>query len=146
MAPAVDELSNIRPGARESRNRNGSRTGSGSGVHYCAVKTGRGEVFEAADFLAYLRGQVLGPLILLEAGQRPGGVRRLETSAQTRAKQLKATLARHDAMSCLEALKASVELYRELRTTKLFRAVEVNHRAERTAVDYVDGLEERFYS
>ena len=146
MAPAVDELSNIRPGARESRNRNGSRTGSGSGVHYCAVKTGRGEVFEAADFLAYLRGQVFGPLILLEAGQRPGGVRRLETVAPTRAKQLEATLATHDAQSCFEALKAAVELYRELRATELFRAVELNRRAEQTAVDYVDGLEQRFSS
>ena len=96
MVPVVDELSNIRPGARESRNRNGSRTVSGSGVHYCAVKTGRGEVFEAADFLAYLRGQVLGPLILPEAGQRPSRVRRLETTAPARAKQLEATVATHD--------------------------------------------------
>ena len=110
------------------------------------MKIGRGELIEAADFLAYLRGQVLGPLILLEAGQRPSGVRRLETTAPARAQQLEATVATHDALSCLVALKASVALYRELRTTELFRTVELNRRAEQTAVDYVNGLEQRFAS
>ena len=113
-------------------------------VHYCATKIGRGELFEAADFLAYLRGQVLGPLILLEAGQRPSGVRRLETAAPVRAKQAEATIAIHDARSCLEALKAAMALYQELWATKPFRAVESNHPAKQIAADYVTGLEERF--
>lgn len=47
-------------------------------VHYAAAKIGRGELFEALDFLAYLRGTVLGPLCLHAAGQPPYGVRRLE--------------------------------------------------------------------
>ena len=35
-------------------------------VHYAAAKVARGELFEALDFMAFLRGQVLGPLALME--------------------------------------------------------------------------------
>lgn len=47
-------------------------------VHYCAARLGRGELFEALDFLAFLRGQVLAPLAKVEAGRLPRGVRNLE--------------------------------------------------------------------
>lgn len=70
----------------------------------------------------------------------------MEITAPARAKQLEATVAPQDARSCLEALKAAVGLYREIRTTELFRAVELNRRAEETAVDYVNGLEQIFCS
>ncbi len=112
-------------------------------VHYCATKIGRGELFEAADFLAYLRSQVFGPLILLEAGQRPSGVRRLETAAPTRARQLEAAVATHDARSCLEALKAAVELYRELRAAPTFGFISRNAPAEATAVEFIQAVDRR---
>jgi hypothetical protein len=63
-----------------------------------------------------------------------------------RAKQLEPTVATHDARSCLEALKAAVALYQDLRAKELFRAVELNHRAVQTAVDYLNGLKQRLGS
>lgn len=68
----------------------------------------------------------------------------MEITDPARAKQLEASFATHDARSCLEALKAAVGLYREIRTTELFRAVELNRRAEESAGDYVNGLEQIF--
>lgn len=84
-------------------------------THYCATKIGRGELFEALDFLAFLRGRVLGPLILQAVGAQPNGVRKIEQLAPAYAERLRATVAAHDAASCLAALEASVRLYEELR-------------------------------
>lgn len=86
-------------------------------VHYGASKIARGELFEAMDFLAFLRMVVLGPLALQRAGARPQGVRKIEAAAPAFADRLRETVARHDAASCAEALKAAVDLYRELRST-----------------------------
>jgi hypothetical protein len=61
-------------------------------IHYGASKIGRGKLFEAIDFVGFLRGRVLGPLILLRAGHRPSGVRRLEQVAPRDAERLGATL------------------------------------------------------
>src|SRR6059036_1873747 len=46
-------------------------------MHYTAVKIARGELFEAIDALGFIRGRVLGPLALAEAGAQPNGVRRV---------------------------------------------------------------------
>jgi hypothetical protein len=48
-------------------------------VHYAALKIGRGEYFEAMDFLAFVRNTVLGPLLHLKNGGCQGecaGLRR----------------------------------------------------------------------
>src|ERR1044072_7553111 len=50
-------------------------------VHYAATKIARGELFEAIEFLSFLRVTVLGPLALARAGARPSGVRKIETIA-----------------------------------------------------------------
>jgi len=84
-------------------------------VHYGATKIGRGELFEAHDFLAFLRAQVLGPLALHLRGERPSGVRRLELAAPDLAEQMRSTLAGYDAGSCAVALNAAAEIYRKLR-------------------------------
>ena len=63
-------------------------------IHYAAAKLARGEYFECLDVLAYLRGVVLGPLIAVEHGQRPQGVRRIERYAPERARALEATVGR----------------------------------------------------
>lgn len=105
-------------------------------VHYGAVKIGRGELFEALDFLSALRSMVLGPLILREAGARAAGVRRIETIAPSRAEELKRTVGAHDAADCRRALQACVELYRSLRGA----AVQRNAAAEAAALRFLDGL------
>src|SRR5678815_3323067 len=78
-------------------------------VHYAATKIGRGELFEAIDFLSFLRGAVLGPLALARAGARPSGVRKIETTAPAFAVELQHTIATHDAADCLRALRACVD-------------------------------------
>lgn len=84
-------------------------------VHYQTSKIGRGELFEAADGLAFLRARVLGPLALLEKGARPAGVRRIETHAPEVASEMEATLSKHDARAYAEALEHAVGIYRGLR-------------------------------
>lgn len=84
-------------------------------VHYGASRIARGELFEAMDFLAFLRMVVLGPLALERGGARPQGVRKIEMAAPTFADRLRKTVAQHDAVSCAEALEAAVDLYRDLR-------------------------------
>src|SRR6185369_14653149 len=66
-------------------------------VHYAAAKIGRGELFEALDFLSFLRGTVLGPLGLRLARGRPAGVRKIETAAPEFAEKLRGTVAGYQA-------------------------------------------------
>ncbi len=62
-------------------------------IHYGAGKISRGELFEAVDFISFLRVNVLGPLSLLRTGARPSGVRRIEIEAPEFAEVLKQTIA-----------------------------------------------------
>ncbi|OHE84680.1 MAG: oxalate:formate antiporter [Lysobacterales bacterium RIFOXYD1_FULL_69_11] len=112
-------------------------------VHYATLKIGRGELFEAVDFLAFLRGQVLGPLALVEAGAQPAGVRRVETAAPSRALQLQATVAAYDRQSCIHCLYAAVDLYRSLRHAVGSDHVVANEAAESTAMAYLADIAAR---
>lgn len=87
-------------------------------VHYAATKLGRGELFEALDFLAFMRGRVFGPLVLDAAGAQPNGVRRLEQVAPDWVGPLAATVATYDAASIGRALRSAVELYVKLRAPR----------------------------
>ena len=106
-------------------------------IHYATLKIGRGELFEAVDFLAFLRAKVLGPLVLVEAGAQPAGVRRVETAAPSRASQLQATVAAYDRDSCIRCLYAAVDLYRLLRRSVGVGHVVANEAAESTAMAYL---------
>lgn len=106
-------------------------------IHYGATKIGRGELFEALDFLAFLRAQVLGPLMLLEAGLPPSGVRRVETVVPTRATALRATVAPYDPAECARSLFAAAALYRVLRQSLGPGIVVPNQAAEYTAIAYL---------
>ena len=110
-------------------------------VHYAAAKIGRGELFEALDFLSFLRRTVLGPLGLAQAGSRPAGVRRIETVAPAFAQKLRGTIASHDAADCLRALRVCVELYRSLRSRT--SEDETRGEAERAAMEYLGHIEQR---
>ncbi|KEF40871.1 MAG: oxalate:formate antiporter [Cyanobium sp. CACIAM 14] len=106
-------------------------------IHYGATKIGRGELFEAVNFIAFLRAQVLGPLILLEAGAQPSGVRRLEAVAPSRAAELRMTVASCDPAGCVRSLHAAVDLYRSLRQSRSPGRVIANQAAEQAAVAYL---------
>ena len=112
-------------------------------VHYAALKIGRGELFEAMDFLAFLRAQALGPMALIEAGARPAGVRRVEAVAASRAVQLQETVAAHYSASCIGSLRAAAEMYRSLRGTVGAGNVVANEAAERTAMGYLAAIAAR---
>ncbi len=51
-------------------------------------------------------------------------------------------MATHDARSCVEGLKAAVELYRELREAPVFRPVSRNAPAEGIAIDFIQTVEQ----
>jgi hypothetical protein len=112
-------------------------------VHYGAAKIGRGELFEACDFLAFLRAQVLGPLALKLRGARPSGVRRLELLGPTLAEEMRSTLAAHDARSCALALGSAAEMYRRLRRALAAAPLTLRTEAEHAAMAYLGEISAR---
>lgn len=86
-------------------------------IHYALMKLERGELFEAHDFLAFMRMVVFGPLLHLKNNQLPRGVRKVETVLSNEdLEKLRLTLASCDQSALLAALKQNVELYLELRS------------------------------
>lgn len=112
-------------------------------IHYGAVRVGRGELFEAIDFLGFLRRHVLGPLALRISGARPHGVRKIETSAPELARGMEATVATYDRRACAAALRAAVEMYRTLRATPADDTLRLDREAEAAAVAYLADIEAR---
>jgi len=103
-------------------------------VHYITCKINRGELFEAIDGLSFVRARVLGPLILLDSGvTQPHGMRRIERAAPQRIDPLRATLAKHDAESCRQALAATIDLYADLRDRMASEHLVRRGEAERAA-------------
>ena len=85
-------------------------------AHYAAVKIGRGEFFEAIDFLAFVRNAVLGPMLHLKNSGLPRGVRRAETTFKTNElTQLRKTVATPDRATLLSSLWEVMYLYESLR-------------------------------
>jgi hypothetical protein len=91
--------------------------------------------------LAFVRANVLGPLIAVARGHRAAGVRRLERIAPDLLPDLEATLGDHTPHGCLAALRATVALYHRLRDDG--PPVERRGEAERHAVAYLADLEAR---
>jgi hypothetical protein len=89
---------------------------------YAFGKIERGELWEALDGLHNIRGLVLVPLLDWTAERRREGYRRLERETnQEQASRLSATLAPMRARALHAALRAEVELFRELRAAVLER-------------------------
>ena len=109
-------------------------------VHYAAARIGRGELFVAHDFLAFLRQQVLGPLLLSAAGARPDGVRRLESEAAPQAARLQLTLASYSRAACLDALEQAALLYRELRDGRADEIAELRQDAQQASMRYLQAI------
>src|SRR5690606_8324117 len=107
---------------------------------------GRGEIFEAIDALAFLRKRVLGPLALLERGELPAGVRRIEKLAPEYANSMRRTSPGYSALSCAEALQASADLYRQLRSTLGRPDLVLRTPAEEAALAYLMGMKARCVS
>lgn len=85
-------------------------------IHYALLKIGRGEYFEAYDFLSFLRMVVHGPLLHIKNENLPRGVRKVETQIdKDDFTELKSTLPIYDKQSLLESLENAVSIYRKLR-------------------------------
>jgi hypothetical protein len=111
-------------------------------IHYASTKIGRGELFEAVDFISFLRTNVLGPLGLEQAGARPSGVRKIEMLAPEFAHKLRRTITGYNATECLNALRSCIDIYRSLRMD--WKIKHANRIAEDAAIKYLIKIESLF--
>ncbi|MGH2549615.1 MAG: hypothetical protein ACRDHN_09505 [Thermomicrobiales bacterium] len=113
-------------------------------VHFSAAKIGRGELFAFLDEIAFLRRIIIGPLIRMDGGLSPRGVRHIEEIAPELLPQLEATIGDHTRLGCLKALRATVDLYRQLRRDH--PEVASCAGAESAVLSYLDEIESRVRS
>lgn len=110
-------------------------------MHYAALKIGRGEFFEATDFLAFIRNVVLGPLLHLKQRGLPRGVRRAEAAFDPAdLTRLKQTVAAPDRASLLLSLSEAIRLYEELRDELAPVALEKNRNAQVAVTQYLSTI------
>lgn len=113
-------------------------------IHYALLKIGRGEYFEALDFISYIRQTVLGPLLHLKNGNLPRGVRKVETQLDPEdLEDLKGTLADYDRRSLLLAIGHAIEIYQLLRA-QLFPDISHKHEVEKSVTDYYTEMKKFF--
>lgn len=111
-------------------------------IHYGLLKIGRGEYFEAHDFLAFLRLTVLGPLLHIKNGRLPRGVRKVEADLNAEDLQaLQNTTGYGGKEPLLQSLENAVALYRSLRKD-LFKTIRLQARTEASVVDYLQEIKE----
>jgi hypothetical protein len=98
-------------------------------VHYATLKLGRGEYFEALDFLSYLRVNVISPFLQLKNGQLPRGLRKVEFNfTAIDIKKLQATVPKYELNPIINALEETVALYLDLRKDLYPASVRLNEK------------------
>ncbi|RYZ30284.1 MAG: nucleotidyltransferase domain-containing protein [Chitinophagaceae bacterium] len=115
-------------------------------VHYATLKLGRGEDFEALDFLSYVRSTVLAPLLQIKNRHLPRGLRKVETRlANEDFETLKSTVASYDKQSLFTALENSIALYRLLRKNLFGNDVQLQKTAEEKVMEYLDTIKQKSF-
>lgn len=110
-------------------------------IHYALLKVGRGEFFTAIDFLGFLRLSVLGPLLHLSNSSPPRDTRKLEfLLSNEEMEMMKSTLASHDKISLVSAIKHTITLYDHLRTELFDTSIEISGKAESRVRHYLDHI------
>lgn len=109
-------------------------------LHYGAAKLRRGELFEAIGMLAFIRDQVLGPMLHRRAGRPQRGVRRMEAVDMQASDLLLRTVAAHEASAIRAALAAAAALYLDLRNDE--PPAEVTRQMPEMLLRYLDGTAE----
>lgn len=84
-------------------------------VHYGATKIARGELFEALDFLSFMRSTAIASVASLVANRPARGVRHLERDLPELGRALRDTVAAYERASIVDSLRAMVRIYLELR-------------------------------
>ncbi|GAB3947068.1 aminoglycoside 6-adenylyltransferase [Spirosoma harenae] len=109
--------------------------------HYAALKVGRGEYFEAIDFLAFVRNAVLGPMMHLKHESLPRGVRRAETTFHIdELSWLRKTVATPDRTMLLSSLWEAMYLYESLRDRLAPEGFRKNSTAQLAVTKYIAAL------
>ncbi len=110
-------------------------------AHYAALKVGRGEYFEAIDFLAFVRNAVLGPMLHLKNSGLPRGVRRAETTFEAaELAQLRRTVATPDRDILMSSLWEVMYLYESLRDALAPVTFQKNSAAQAAVTRYIATL------
>lgn len=113
-------------------------------MYYALLKIGRGEYFEALDFLSFVRSTVLGPLLHLKNGGLPRSVRRIETSVDARdLTRLRKTVAMPDRDSLIDSLSETMRLYEDLLDRLAPDSLQKNSAAQRAVEHYFAAIHEQ---
>ncbi|HQQ97082.1 MAG TPA: aminoglycoside 6-adenylyltransferase [Cyclobacteriaceae bacterium] len=109
-------------------------------IHYAALKLGRGENFEALDFLSFVRVTVTAPLLQIKNGRLPRGLRKVEFNfGKEDLHKLAGTVPAYTTSSIFEALDNTIKLYRELRV--LYPStVQRRTLTEKKTMEYLEGV------
>jgi predicted nucleotidyltransferase len=111
-------------------------------IHYATLKIGRGELFEAFDFMGFVRMVVLGPLLHIKNGNQPRGVRKVETKLATEdVEALTKTVAQLNATALISALWKAIEIYENLQTHLFDSTIEQKTEAAKAVKVYLKEIE-----
>ncbi|RZK38812.1 MAG: nucleotidyltransferase domain-containing protein [Pedobacter sp.] len=111
-------------------------------IHYGLLKIGRGEYFEALDFMGFLRMVVFGPLLHVKNNNLPRGVRKVETSLDPLDfESLQGTLCANNKESLLQSVGNAINLYSNLRTNLFIDNISPN-KAESAVISYFQNLKD----
>lgn len=116
-------------------------------IHYATLKLGRGEYFEALDFISFLRVTVLSPLMQINNGQLPRGLRKIEqTFDKNDLQALESTIAEYTPVSIFESLEKSIFIYKKLRDTLFKDNIITSSELEKRCLEYFYEIKKRIIS
>ena len=108
-------------------------------VHYAALKLGRGENFEALDFLSFMRTTVTSPLLQVKNGKLPRGLRKIEFNFENDdLNKLVGTVPIYTTESIFDSLDNTIKLYQELRDILYPSTVQLRTQTEKKTLHYFD--------
>lgn len=112
-------------------------------IHYAATKLGRGEYFEAIDFLSFIRNTVIGPLFHLKYKSLPRGVRKIEFILNgSDLAEFKKTVPEYSFFSIKSSLYSIINLYKKLREELFESNIVKLQRTEEICIYYLASAEE----
>lgn len=113
-------------------------------IHYVLLKIGRGEYFEAYDFMGFLRMVVFGPLLHIKNGNLPRGVRKVETSlADGDLIKLQLTLPTYDRQAIVDSVRNGILLYRQLRVELYDSKINLQKQTDEQVMRFFEEIESK---
>jgi predicted nucleotidyltransferase len=107
-------------------------------VHYAILKLGRGENFEALDFISFVRTFVISPMLQIKNGKLPRGLRKVEVNfPKSDLDKLKSTVPTYTIESLFDSLKNTIDIYTEVRQTIFPSTIKLRTETERRTLEYL---------